>query len=189
MPETHVGGGASFRRRHLRCGWGGGTEALRRSCCGYMDHGYVAPVPPQHLAAHLQAAKPWALGGRQSDSETLASVDIYDPTTDTYAAGRLCRKRERFRRCRGQRWVIVAIGGEVLDQQPWQVLATAEVYDPMHGWTFLPDLPTGLHTSLSPPPTTKFMPSAALVCAGAIENEGKVLIMVIGDSATHHFQE
>ncbi|MEZ4830827.1 MAG: kelch repeat-containing protein [Caldilineaceae bacterium] len=183
MPEARMSSGAGLGDAIYVVGGVGGTEALLHYDPAADTWTTAASLPRhrEHLAAVIFKGELWALGGRQSDSETLASVDIYDPTTDTWREGPAMQEARSGFGAAVVNDKIVAIGGEVLDQQPWQVLATAEVYDPAAGWTFLPDLPTGLHGLPVAATDDKVYALGGSVRAGAIENEGKVLIMVIGD--------
>jgi hypothetical protein len=135
----------------------------------------------EHLTAVAFNDELWALSGHQSDIATLAGIDIYNPVTDTWRDGpEMLEARSGFGAAVAN-GKIVAVGGEVLDRQPWQALATAEVYDPGSGWSALPDLPTGLHGHPLATVGDRIYALGGSIRAGAIENEGKVLVLVIGD--------
>ena len=184
MPETRMSGAAVTLGDGIYViGGVGGTEALLRYDPAADTWTSLAPLPRhrEHLAAVVFNGELWALGGRQSDSATLAGIDIYDPVTNTWRDGPAMLEARSGFGAAVANGKIVAVGGEVLDRQPWQVLATAEVYDPESGWSALPDLPTGLHGHPLAAAGDRIYALGGSIRAGAIENEGKVLVLVIGD--------
>ncbi len=184
MPETRMSGAALTLDGSIYViGGVGGSEALLHYDPDADTWTTLAALPyhREHLAAVVFGAELWALGGRQSSSATLASVSIYDPATDTWRDGPSMREARSGFGAAVVNNKIVVVGGEVLDQQPWQALATAEVYDPASGWSFLPDLPTGLHGLPVAAAAGKVYALGGSIRAGAIENQGKVLVYTVGE--------
>jgi N-acetylneuraminic acid mutarotase len=178
MPETRMSGAALALGDFLYViGGVGGTDALLRYDPSANHWEALAHLPHhrEHLAAVVFEDELWALGGRQSEG-TLASIDIYDPDTDTWRAGPPMLERRSGHGATVVNGKIVAIGGEVLDRQPWQVLATAEIYDPATGWSTLPDLPVGLHGLPVAAANGAIYTLGGSDRAGAIENQGRILV-------------
>lgn len=178
MPETRMSGAALALGDFLYViGGTGGTEALLRYDPSADRWESLAPLPNhrEHLAAVVFEDELWAIGGRQEE-RTLATIDIYDAETDAWRAGPTMLEARSGHGAAVVDGKIVAIGGEVLDRQPWQVLATAERYDPTTGWSTLPDLPVGLHGVPVAAANESVYTLGGSERAGAIENGGRVLV-------------
>jgi N-acetylneuraminic acid mutarotase len=183
MPETRMSGAALALGDFLYVtGGAGGTEALLRydPSADRWDRLATLPHHREHLAAVVFEDELWAIGGRQ-EANTLASIDIYDPDTDTWRDGPAMIEARSGHGAAVVDGKIIAVGGEVLDRQPWQVLATAEIYDPAAGWSTLPDLPSGLHGLPVATANGTIYTLGGSDRAGAIENQGRVLIYGLGD--------
>lgn len=178
MPETRMSGAALALGDFLYViGGVGGTDALLRydPPADRWDTLGAMPNHREHLAAVVFENELWAIGGRQ-EANTLSTIDIYDPESDTWRAGPAMLEARSGHGATVVNGKIAAIGGEVLDRQPWQVLATAEIYDPSAGWSTLPDLPVGLHGLPIAAASGSIYTLGGSDRAGAIENQGRVLV-------------
>lgn len=125
----------------------GALLALGLALSGAASHASVLTGPLStarqlHAAATLPDGRIFVVGGVNSTSfnpPRLASSEIYDPTTGTWSAGaalNVARDSHGLVALADGR--ILAVGGNGLVSGSTQVLASAEIYDPVAGtWTLL----------------------------------------------------
>jgi N-acetylneuraminic acid mutarotase len=186
MPETRMAGVAvSLGDFIYVIGGMGGTQALLRYDPAADSWEALAALPRarEHVSAVSFENEIYVLGGRWSDAGALASVDIYDPESDAWRSGvPMQEARSGFGATVVDGKIAVA-GGEILGARPWIALASAEIYDPEDGWTYLPALPVTLHGLPLAAEAGALYALGGSDKAGDIDNHGRVLYLEIGRSA------
>ena len=105
-----------------------------------------APLPTarEHLAVAVVDGALHVIGGRWRGKGNLATVEIYDPETDSWTRGRDMPTPRGGLTAAALAGRIHVTGGEAFS--PHQTFGQHEVYDPAtDGWLKLPDLPTPRH--------------------------------------------
>ena len=135
-----------------------------------------AQVERDHAAAVAFQGEIWLLGGRQVRVAEYASVEIYDPDSDTWREGPpMTYDRAGFGATVVGEYIVVA-GGEVLAIDPFAVLTEVEVYHPdSDTWMPGPSLPWGLHGNPLVAWEGVVYVLGGAKAAGTIDNDGQVL--------------
>jgi N-acetylneuraminic acid mutarotase len=185
MPETRLAGAAvRLADKIYVAGGAGGSEALLEFWPA-QETWQLLPGPDQpreHVNAVAFQDELWVLGGRWPGVGELATVEIYNPTNNTWRAGPAMNvARAGFAAAVGQaiagEYIIVA-GGEVIFNGT-ETLDSVEILAAgSPNWSFGPRLPIPIHGVGGAALEFKgsFLLLGGSLRAGAIENEGQVQI-------------
>ncbi|RKH34578.1 kelch-like protein [Corallococcus praedator] len=130
-----------------------------------------------HQAALLPDGKVLVMGGTRTDTEFLATAEVYDPATGTWSpTGSMADARWQHTATVLPDGKVLVVGG--LDSTVF--LATAEVYDPATGtWS-----PTGSMEDRRSGHTATLLPDGRVLVAGGISDIGGPLKVEVYDPAT-----
>ena len=102
------------------------------------------PTPREHLTAVALAGRLHVIGGRWSGQGNLATLEIYEPATNSWSRGPDMPMARGGLTAAVLDGLIHVTGGEDLDSG--ETFAAHEVFDPATGgWTNAPPLPTSRH--------------------------------------------
>ena len=179
MPETRMAGAAvTLGDKIYVIGGTGGSETLL--VFNPADQSWQSlPGPRQpreHVSAVVYLNEIWVLAGRSFFVGEIASVEIYDPSGNTWREGPpLNVARAGFAAAVVNGHIVVAGGEVVLNGS--ETLASMEILAPSDStWQFGADLPVPIHGVGGAAFENKFLLLGGSVRAGAIENEGTVQI-------------
>jgi N-acetylneuraminic acid mutarotase len=179
LPEPRMSGVAvTLNDKIYIVGGVGGTQDLLEYDPTADSWRALAPLGQarEHLAATTVGGLLYALGGRWAGVGELTSVEIYDPATNTWRAGpSLLRPHSGFGAAVIRNQIVVA-GGEIV-MNGNQTLAAVAVFDPQTQlWSAAPDMPVPLHGLAVAAVEDRLYLLGGSSRAGAIENEGRVLV-------------
>jgi hypothetical protein len=134
---------------------------------GFGDTGSLATARRSHTATLLPGGMVLVVGGLDNTSNSLASAELYDPTSGTWTAtGSLAIARDYHTATLLPNGMVLVAGGT---NQTTGSLASAELYDPTSGtWTATGGLATAreFHTATSLPD------GSVMVAGGFNDNTG-----------------
>lgn len=132
--------------------------------------------PREHVSAVTYQGEIWVLGGRWSGVGELSTVEIYNPTVNTWRNGPALNVARAGFTAAVVGENIVAAGGEVVFNGI-ETLDSVEIFAPdSTTWQFGPKLPIAIHGVGGAAFEQNFLLLGGSVRAGAIENEGLVQI-------------
>jgi N-acetylneuraminic acid mutarotase len=185
MPEARLAGAAvTLADKIYIAGGAGGSNALLEFSPVEQTWQLLAePVQPrEHVSAVAFQNELWVLGGRWPGAGELTTVEIYNPSSNTWRAGPSMNvARAGFAAAVGQDiagdYIIVA-GGEVIFNGT-ETLDSVEILAAgSPNWSFGPRLPIPIHGVGGAALEFKgtFLLLGGSLRVGAIENEGHVQI-------------
>jgi len=179
MPEARLSGVAIPLNGKIYIVGGAGSEQALLEYDPVADSWRsLAPLgqPREHLAAAALGGELYAIGGRWAGAGELTSVEIYDPASDAWRVGPpLLRPHSGFGAAVVRDQIVVS-GGEIV-MNGNETLAAVEVLDPQtQTWAFAPDMPFALHGLAVAAVDNRLYLLGGSSRAGAIENEGRVLV-------------
>ena len=179
MPEARMSGAAvALDERIYIVGGAGGTQALLEYDPNANAWRSLATLstPREHLAAVALDGEIYALGGRWGGLGEFSSIEIYNPANDAWRAGpRMLQPRAGFSAA-VLRGCILATGGEII-LNGRETLATFEIFEPgTQAWSPAPPLRHPIHGVAAAVVGDRFYLLGGSSRAGAIENEGRLMI-------------
>jgi N-acetylneuraminic acid mutarotase len=179
MPEPRLAGAAVILDDNIYVvgGVGGGEALLEFSFANGQWRALPGPVQPrEHVSAVAFQGELWVLGGRWTGTGELATVEIFNPESETWRNGPSLRvARAGFAAAVVQQQIMVA-GGEVIVNGQ-ETLASFELLAPESDtWQMGPDLLYSMHGVGGAEFQGRFLLLGGSRQAGAIENEGQVQI-------------
>ncbi len=179
LPEPRMAGAAvALKDKIYIVGGAGGSSALLEYDPAANTWRRLAALstPREHLAAAALDGEIYALGGRWGGLGELDSVEIYDPAADAWRAGPPLLQPHAGFSAAVLRGRILAAGGEII-MTGSETLTAFEIFDPRTpGWARGPDLPYPIHGVAAAVAGDRFYLLGGSSRAGAIENEGRVMI-------------
>ncbi|MCY1041932.1 kelch-like protein [Corallococcus sp. bb12-1] len=139
--------------------------------------GSLAGPRANHTATLLPNGKVLVTGGTRTDTEVLATAELYDPATGTWSpTGSMADARGSHTATLLPDGKVLVVGGLTSTT----FLATAELYDPATGtWS-----PTGSLQDRRSAHTATLLPDGKVLVAGGISNIGGPLRVEVYDPAT-----
>jgi hypothetical protein len=179
MPERRLAGAAVALgdKIYIAGGVGGGEALLEFSPASGQWRLLSGPVQPrEHVNALAFGGEMWVLGGRWGGIGELATVEIYNPASETWRAGPTMNvARAGFAAAVVQQQLMVA-GGEIIINGR-ETLASLEILAVgSDTWQLGPDLPVPMHGVGGAEFRGRFLLLGGSMEAGAILNEGQVQI-------------
>ena len=179
MPESRLAGAAvTLDDKIYVVGGAGGSEALLE---WMPDSGGWRSLsgpgqPREHVNAVAFQNELWVIGGRWQGTGELATVEIFDPTIETWREGPSMNvARAGFAAAVVRDHLFVAGGEVIINGQ--ETLGLVEVLAPdSDTWQFAPELPVPMHGVGGAAFEGRFVLLGGSIRAGAIENEGQVQI-------------
>jgi hypothetical protein len=156
----------------------GGTDNLLRYHPERDDWSTLSPMSEsrEHFAAVAVGGHIYALAGRWQGVGERKSAEVYDPATDRWSPVEPMHIARGGFGAATLGGIVYAAGGEVLSGNR-ETLRSVEAFDPATGgWVILDPIPVALHGVPMVSNEGALYLLGGSDRAGAIENEGRVLI-------------